>query len=91
MVTIKIPQVWRPACQNEPLVQVQPGSLMQVLQALVDRYPMLDQYLFTPQQELQPALNIFINQEHTRYRGGLQATLQDGDEIYIIPMITGGS
>jgi len=91
MVTIKIPQVWRLACQNEPLVQVQPGSLMQVLQALVDRYPMLSPYLFTPQQELQPALNIFINQEHTRYRGGLQAALQDGDEIYIIPMITGGS
>ena len=91
MVTIKIPHIWRPACQNESMVQVQPGSLMQVLQALVERYPMLSQYLFTPQQELQPALNIFINQEHTRYRGGLQAALQDGDEIYIIPMITGGS
>ena len=91
MVTIKIPQIWRLACQNEPMVQVQPGSLIQVLQALVERYPMLNQYLFTPRQELQPTLNIFINQEHTRYRGGLQAALQDGDEIYIIPMITGGS
>jgi molybdopterin synthase sulfur carrier subunit len=91
MVTIKIPSLWRSACQNEPVVQVPPGSLLQVLQATVERYPLLRQYLFTPQAEVHPALNFFVNREHVRYQGGLQADLRDGDEIHIVPLITGGS
>lgn len=91
MVTIKIPTLWRSACQNEPVVQVLPGNLSQALQAAVELYPLLGQYLFTPQGELHPALNLFVNREHIRYQGGLQVDLRDGDEIYIIPMITGGS
>ena len=72
-------------------MQVPPGSLLQVLQAAVELHPALSDCIFMPAGEVQPALNFFINQEHVRYLGGLQASVQDGDEIYIVPMITGGS
>lgn len=72
-------------------MQVPPGSLRQVLQAAVEQYPALETYLFTPTREVHPALNFFINQEHIRYLGGMQASVRDDDEIYIVPMITGGS
>ncbi len=72
-------------------MQVPPGSLLQVLQAMVEQYPTLGSYLFTHSGEVHPALNLFINQEHIRYLGGLQASVRDGDEIYIVAMITGGS
>ena len=91
MVTIKIPLSWRSACQSQAIVQVSHGSLLQVLQAAVKLHPALENCLFTPAGEVHPALNFFINQEHMRYLGGLQASVQDGDEIYIVPMITGGS
>jgi len=91
MVKIKIPSTWRSACHSEAIVQVPPGSLLQVLQAAVELHPALGNCLFTPAGEVHPALNFFINQEHVRYLGGLQASAQDGDEIYIVPMITGGS
>lgn len=91
MVKIKIPSLWRTVCNSEAIVQVPPGSLQQVLQAAVELHPALSNYLFTPAGEVQPALNFFINQEHVRYLGGLQASVQDSDEIYIVPMITGGS
>lgn len=91
MVTIRIPSLWRSACQIEPVVQVPPGSLLQALQALGERYPPLRQFLFTPQGEVLPALNFFVNREHVRYHGGLLTDLRDGDEIYIVPLITGGS
>ena len=72
-------------------MEVSPGSLREVLQAAVEQYPALETYLFTSTREVYPALNFFINQEHIRYLGGMQASVQDGDEIYIVPMITGGS
>ncbi|MFN2197195.1 MAG: MoaD/ThiS family protein [Anaerolineales bacterium] len=91
MVKIKIPSIWRSACGSDADVQVPAGSLLQALQAAVVQYPALEDCIFTPAGEVQPALNFFINQEHVRYLGGLQATVQDDDEIYIVPMITGGN
>lgn len=90
MVTIKIPSIWRSACQGEPVVQVPPGNLLQALQAAVEQFPLLKACFFIPTGKVHPALNFFINQEHVRFRGGLQAPVEDGDEIHVIPMITGG-
>lgn len=91
MVTIKIPSIWRSACQGEPVVQVPPSNLLQALKAAVEQYPLLRTSLFISTGEVNPALNFFINHEHVRYRGGLQAQVEEGDDIHIIPMITGGN
>jgi molybdopterin converting factor small subunit len=91
MVTIKIPSIWRSACQGKPVVHVPPGDLLQVLNAAVEQYPLLRTSLFQPTGEVNPALNFFINLEHVRYRGGLQAHVDEGDDIHIIPMVTGGN
>lgn len=91
MVEIKIPSIWRSVCDKKAVIQVPHGSLLHVLQAAVELYPALENLLFTSAGEVQPALNLFINQQHVRYLGGLQASVQAGDEIYIVPMISGGS
>jgi adenylyltransferase/sulfurtransferase len=91
MVTVKIPPIWRSACQGESFVLVPAGNLYRALQAAVEQYPLLRTYLFVPTGEVNPVLNFFINQEHVRYKGGLQAPLEEGDEIHVIPMITGGN
>ena len=91
IATLNIPSIWRSACNGEPNIQVPPGSLLQVLQDVVEQYPLLRTCLFSATGEVQQTLNFFINQEHVRYRGGLQALVEQGDGIYIIPMITGGS
>jgi molybdopterin converting factor small subunit len=28
---------------------------------------------------------------HIRFRGGLSASLRDGDTVYIVPLVSGGS
>ena len=91
MATIRIPSIWRSACQGEPIVLVHASSLLQALQAAAEQYPMLVTYLFISTGEVNPVLNFFINQEHVRYKGGLQAPVEEGDEIYVVPMITGGN
>ena len=91
MATLKIPSIWRSACQGEPVVQVTASSLLQALEEAVERYPPLAAYLFTNTGQVNPALNFYINREHIHYRGGCQATLQEEDEIHIIPLVSGGS
>ena len=36
-------------------------------------------------------INIYINGKNAKFSGGLTATLNDGDEIYILPAVAGGS
>lgn len=39
---------------------------------------------------LRSSLPVFVNGEHIRYKNGMDTKLYDGDEIYIVPLITGG-
>ena len=39
---------------------------------------------------LREPLQLFVNGENVRYRGGLACPLAEGDEIYVIPLIAGG-
>ena len=36
-------------------------------------------------------INIYINGKNARFSSGMQTTLNDGDEIYILPAVAGGS
>lgn len=89
-ITIKIPSVWRPLISGASHVEVQADTVSGALNGLIKRFPQLNSQLFNDKQEVNETLNLFVNQEHIRFRGGLAAPLQDGDEIYIVPMITGG-
>ena len=39
---------------------------------------------------LRSSLPVFVNGEHIRYQNGMATELHDGDEVYIVPLITGG-
>jgi len=36
-------------------------------------------------------INIYINGKNARFSGGMQTSLKDGDEVYILPAVAGGS
>ncbi|TLX79990.1 MAG: 4-methyl-5(B-hydroxyethyl)-thiazole monophosphate biosynthesis protein, partial [Thaumarchaeota archaeon] len=36
-------------------------------------------------------INIYINGKNMRFSGGMQTILKDGDEVYILPAVAGGS
>ena len=36
-------------------------------------------------------INIYINGKNMRFSGGMQSVLKDGDEVYILPAVAGGS
>ena len=36
-------------------------------------------------------INIYINGKNAKFSGGMQTSLKDGDEVYILPAVAGGS
>ncbi len=53
-------------------------------------HPQIYQRLCDSKGRLRESLTVFINGEHIRYRSGWETLLEEGDEIYIVPLITGG-
>jgi MoaD family protein len=90
MITIKIPALWRPVI-GASHVELHANRVCDALDMLVQQFPQLRAQLFDEKGDVHEILNLFVNNEHIRFRGGLAAPLSDGDEVYIVPMITGGS
>ena len=65
-------------------------SVRQVMLSVKSAHPEIFQRWYDADRHLRETLNVFINGKHIRYRSGLESVLEEGDEIYIVPLITGG-
>jgi len=89
-ITVKVPTLWRPLIGGCSRVTLQANTMSEALDELIKQYPQLDSQLFNETREVNEALSLFVNQEHIRYHGGLAAPLQDGDEVDIVQVFSGG-
>jgi len=89
-VEVRVPSMLRTATAGEKVVQAEGGSIRQVLADLSRRYPSFGQGLFGPDGELRQFVNVYVNDEDIRYLGKLDATVQSGDTVSILPSVAGG-
>lgn len=68
-----------------------PSTVRAALEALWARHPGVRDRVVTELGEVRPHVNVFVGNESIRYLGGLAAPLADGDEVSIIPAVSGGS
>ena len=68
-----------------------PGTLASVLAALDRRYPGLNEKLVDGDGNVRRYVNIFVNGTDSRFEGGLQMTVDERDEVVILPAMSGGS
>ncbi|MGH8910450.1 MAG: MoaD/ThiS family protein [Egibacteraceae bacterium] len=71
-------------------VEVDVGTVGQALEALAQRHPRLAAYLLTDAGRINPAVNLYIGEEDIRALGGLDAVLEPGRELTILPALAGG-
>ena len=67
-----------------------PVRVKPVLQSVKESHPIIYQSWCDGDGQLRASLPVFVNGEHIRYKDGMETALREGDEIYIIPLITGG-
>ena len=67
-----------------------PVNVAQVLGSLKESRPDIYDRWCDQEGRLRSSLAVFVNREHVRYRKGLETKLEDGDEVYVVPMAAGG-
>ena len=89
-VTVYIPTSYRQYTDNAARVEAQGGDVRSVVRELEDRYPGLRQRLVGPDGGLYHHVNIYVNDQPVDDLQGIHTPLRDGDQIAVIPAMTGG-
>jgi molybdopterin converting factor small subunit len=66
------------------------GTIGEVVGDVAARYPALADRLRDADGKPYPFVTFYLNDEDIRFHGGFDATVQDGDEVTVVPAIAGG-
>jgi len=87
---LRIPSPLRRFTGGEAAIQVNGGTIKQVLDELFTAHPDIKNHLIEENGDLRNFVNIFINNEDIRHSGGLDSEVGDNSDVRIIPSIAGG-
>lgn len=88
-ITVSIPTILRPYTGGEKRVEASGSSLSAVIDDLDSRHSGLKDRLVAD-GALHRFVNIYVNDEDVRFSGGLDTTVDDGDDVTILPAVAGG-
>ena len=89
-IRTRIPSALSSYTGGSTQIDVEAQTVDEALSALEQRFPPLVPLLRSQNGALRPRVNIYVNDEHVRFRQGLKTPLQDGDTVYVMPIIMGG-
>jgi len=91
-ITIEIPSVLRLHARGSAVVVIQQpcASVGDALDALASECPGVVDRVMTEQGVLREHVNVFINDENSRFLGGLEAPVPDCSRLTILAAISGG-
>jgi len=87
---VLIPTPLRQYTGKQSTVELDAGSVDEVLRELTTQYPELRKQLFTAEGELRKFVNVYVNDEDIRYLERERTTVKPTDTISIIPSVAGG-
>ena len=88
-VTVKIPTQLRAATDGDASAEVEGATVGEVLDALYDRYDDLRDRI-AEDGGLRRFVNVYVGGEDIRFLDGLDTSVEDGDEVTILPAVAGG-
>jgi molybdopterin converting factor small subunit len=90
MSTVRLPSVLRAQADGHKAIEVDGGTVGDVVRRVVDRHPGLGSQLLTPDGDLHRFVNVYLNGQDVRYLAGLETPVGPTDEIRLLPAIAGG-
>lgn len=85
MVTVLLPGLLADQAGGRKEFQLEAPTVGAALQAL----PVRD-LLFNERNELRPLVNIYVNGEDIRGRGGVESELRGGETVRVVAAVAGG-
>ena len=89
-VTVRIPTTLRPLSGGNKHVEVEPGTLTEVITGLESAHPGFADRLLDDEGGLRKFVNVFVDDDDVRYLDGLDTEIADGITVSIIPAVAGG-
>jgi molybdopterin synthase sulfur carrier subunit len=89
-ITVHIPGPLRDCCAGAAELALPATSLRAVLAELERRHPALHRRVCDETGVVRRHVNLFVNTHHMRDRNGLDTPLAPGDEVTILPAVSGG-
>lgn len=90
MSTVFIPSVLRANAGGVKSLELDGGSIREVVDALVARHPVLGSQLLTEDGDLNRFVNVYVNGQDVRYLAGLETPVEPSDEVRLLPAMAGG-
>jgi sulfur-carrier protein len=89
-VEVRLPTLLRPHADGAASVSTEGGTVNEVFQDLVGRYPGLAGQLVDDEGQLHRFVNVYRNDDDIRYLEQLDTKVSDGDVVSILPAVAGG-
>src|SRR2546429_4686171 len=90
-IEVRIPTILRSYTGGAKAVEGTGDTIADLLTDLDSRYAGLRGRLITEQGTLHRFVNVYVNDEDVRFLGALDAKLNDGDAVTILPAVAGGA
>jgi|SRR3954447_16500871 sulfur-carrier protein len=90
-IEVRIPTILRSYTGGAKVVEGGGDTIADLLTDLDSRHSGLRGRLVTDEGALHRFVNVYINDEDVRFLGALDAKLNDGDTVTILPAVAGGA
>ncbi len=90
-VRVSIPTPLRTYTGHHSEVDIEGGTIEEVLRGLTSRYADMRKHLYAEDGSLRSYVNIYVNDEDIRYLDRERTRVNDNDTVSIVPSIAGGS
>jgi MoaD family protein len=90
-IEVRVPTILRSYTGGQKAVQASGDTIADLLTDLDTTYPGIRARLITEDGALHRFVNVYINDEDVRFLGALDAKLNDGDSVTILPAVAGGA
>jgi adenylyltransferase/sulfurtransferase len=88
---VLIPTPLRPYTGQQDAVELEGGTVGEILSALTSRYAELQRHLYADDGKLRHFVNVYVNDDDIRYLDREATALKSGDVISIVPSVAGGA
>ena len=89
-VKVLIPTALQKFTNDQATIECNGSNVAELLNALEQSCPGIKDRLCDDQGKPRRFLNFYVNSEDIRFLEGTDTTLQDGDEVSIVPAVAGG-
>jgi adenylyltransferase/sulfurtransferase len=88
---VLIPTPLRPYTGQQDAVELEGGTVGEILSALTSQYGDLRRHLYADDGKLRHFVNVYVNDDDIRYLEREATPLKSGDVISIVPSVAGGA